>query len=69
MSYPPFLEKAQTFQMNQIFAPGQQTVTVQSSTDLITWTDLTTLNTTFGTATFVDPIAGLAPDKFYRLKQ
>jgi probable HAF family extracellular repeat protein len=52
----------------QLSAPGAQQVTVQSSTDMITWTDASTVTITHGTGVFTDTEAGTHTQRFYRPK-
>jgi hypothetical protein len=55
------------FQM-QVSAPRRQQVTVQASDDLVSWTDIQTVQISQGQGTFIDTNAGQYSARFYRAK-
>lgn len=52
----------------QVTAYGSQQVTIQASTDMVTWTDASSVTITDGTGVFTDTEAGAQTQKFYRAK-
>jgi len=51
----------------EVFAPGKQQVGIQASQDLNSWTDVATLPTSYGKATFTDNVASHEA-RFYRIQ-
>lgn len=52
-----------------VLGQGGTNLTIQTSTDLATWTDLLTTNSIAGALDFADTTAPIAPYRFYRVKR